>query len=269
MVSGVAPTFNTPLLLTFGNTVLTGYPLFWLFLYIVPTGILYLVTYSSSSDWWLLAIRWMEAIGACILGWTLHMFVCLLWAGLRMFAYPSKKGKNEQSTWIAFLVVCSRVIIYLVHEIIVEFAIVPNYPTGRDAILSAANFGWEAGLFVLDTLILAGGMMAIIWSKESKIAYNYRGPYTWLYIFAISVIWPTYGLSFTRYITGWTTPDGEDWLPQLVNLGLVALWSSVYIIGGFMWREQKRPDSTRVIYNKDVDDDETGEYQKVEETSEE
>jgi hypothetical protein len=253
MVTGVAPTFNTPLLLTFGNTVLTGNPLFWAFLYMIPTAILYLVTYSSSTAWWLLGIRYMEVIGACLLGWALNWLVSVFWAGLRMWAHPSEVGKNRWSTWIASFVVFSRVIIYTVHEIMVEFLIVPAYPNGRDAILSASNFGWEAGLFVLDTLILGAGMMAIIWAKDRTL-YNYRGSYTWLYIFAVSVIWPTYGLSFTRYIDGWVTTAGEDWIPQLVNLGLVGLFSAVYIIGGFMWREQKRPDSKRTRHPTHVDE---------------
>ena len=251
----IPPTFVTPVLWSWIVSVLTGYPFFWAPIYIVSTGIYFLVIAPGSASWWFLMIRDMLVIGAVTCGWLINWNICKLWAGKKMATIKSKIGENRYTTIVTAIAVTLITGMFVISEF-VEVDIMNKvpaiYPTALDAITSAYQFGWEAGLNVANTLILGISVMLIMWARKGKIQYDFRGAYSWIYYIAIIPIWPMYGLSFTRYIPGWVTINGEDWIVQLTNLGFIGLTTGTVLLISFLWRDSRKGKSRRYYVDSTV-----------------
>lgn len=236
----IPPTFVTPVEFPFMMGALGG-PVTavatWL-VYFVSIGIYHLVADPGSSDWWFMTVRFMYGVGAAFCGGFINWYVCKYWAGRYMFSLRWKKGHNKFSTvltGIAFLLITGR---YLVYELVQLTIFDGTFPDGRTAIRSSYEFGWEGGLKAYDTIILTIIGLFIGFAREERIAYDMRGAFTWLYIAAIGPIWPTYGLSFMRFIN-WIPVTGEDWIVQGINLGFIGVWTLLYLVVAIPWRQAK------------------------------
>jgi len=252
----------TPILWGFYTSFFVEAPFFTSGAYIVATGIYNAINPPPPSDAWYHNIRILYCIGATFCGLVLRLYLRKYWSGYRQASFRWREGVNRVSTVVTILTIVGFAGMLCLHELAVRPYIFAFYDPNFDVATKSWNmFLWEGlGLYGFLT-VLQGGCALVLYLYSTEFTdLNVRSVFIWKYLIGIPLLWMMYGISFTRYVTGYVSADGIDWIPMGLCLAGVAFYTMVSVMIAGVWRESVKGDSNmeRIVTTHSVNYREKG-----------